>query len=287
VNRRNICERVNESRSCVLFLGLIIAVLCVACAPDTDTPTSTPKVPAPTLDVSSPTAEAPKSTPDALTQQVQEAIHLLHITNGDTCWEAARKLGQIGPEAVPPLIQTLEDENTNARRAAAYALGEVGPEAMAAVPALVQALDDEDHLVRQITAEALGKIGPRAVVAVPALIQTLTDEDSAVRWSSTYALGNIGPGAVDAVPALIQVLEHQESPSMREAFSYALKAITGQNLGKNADAWQQWWEKQQKQPVRPTEGTSSIHSFAVTVKRGGGEMVLHAVESRRANPRCT
>jgi len=81
----------------------------------------------------------------------------------------------------------LNDEDSDVRRSAAYALGKIRNEA--AVEALLQALNDEDSDVRRSTAYALGKI--RNEAAVEALLQALNDEDSNVRRSAAYALGEI------------------------------------------------------------------------------------------------
>ena len=71
-----------------------------------------------------------------------------------------------------------------------------------AVPALIQLLDDEDNNVRRLSAWVLGKIGPEAKQAVPALILALNDENKYVRRNSAWALGGIRSEAKQAVPAL-------------------------------------------------------------------------------------
>ena len=64
---------------------------------------------------------APDATPsDAVALEIQHALRLLHVTENDVCWEAARRLGRIGPAAVPALIPVLEEaENEEVRGAAA------------------------------------------------------------------------------------------------------------------------------------------------------------------------
>ncbi|HOU12754.1 MAG TPA: HEAT repeat domain-containing protein [Anaerolineae bacterium] len=184
---------------------------------------------------------APDATPyDAVALEIQHALRLLHVTENGVCWEAARRLGRIGPEAIPALIPILkEEENEEVRGAAAYALGEMRAAATLTVPALIQALEDEEDIVRTITAEALGKIGPGAVEAVPALTKTMM-EGAGGHFFAVYALGKIGPGAMKAVPALIEMLEHHLSQDMDAAVYYALVQITGQDFRYDADAWQQW-----------------------------------------------
>ena len=188
---------------------------------------------------------------------------------------AARVLGEMGLEAVPPLIQALEDENVQVRGGAVWALRLMGPEAKEAVPALIQALGDEDvfvcrdaalalgeigpeegvilalsqaledeeWLVRRAAARVLGNIGPEEGVVV-ALIEALEDENVQVRGGAAIALREIGPEAVEAVPALVQALGDEES-FVRARVAGALEAITGQDFGEDAARWQQWWEEQQ------------------------------------------
>jgi hypothetical protein len=67
-------------------------------------------------------------------QQQDESVRL----------EALRKIGIFGPwavDAVPVLMDLLNDEGPGVRRAAIIALGEIGPVAQAAVPAL-ESLED-------------------------------------------------------------------------------------------------------------------------------------------------
>ncbi|MBC8873017.1 MAG: HEAT repeat domain-containing protein [Planctomycetes bacterium] len=146
---------------------------------------------------------------------------------------ALESIGPSGKWALPQLIEGLTDEDPQGRAVAAFAIGCIGPKAREAVPNLIESL--QDPLTRAEAARALAKIGPSAKAAVPALVETTKDEQAWVRvwaadaiWridqdpraipvlidvlkshyaSSTRAatsLGNIGPSAKEAVPALIE-----------------------------------------------------------------------------------
>jgi len=93
--------------------------------------------------------------------------------------------------AVPDLIATLKDENSNVRRGAVEALGLIGAEATEAVPALIAALKDEDTYVRQSVVDAFRGFDSGVEEAVPALIVALKDEDEYVRFHATLALDHI------------------------------------------------------------------------------------------------
>jgi HEAT repeat protein len=82
----------------------------------------------------------------------------------------------------------LRDANVVARCTAARALGQMGPQAREALPALLQALQDREPLVRDSVAEAIGCVGPEAPEAVLALIQALTDTNSFVQATAAKAL---------------------------------------------------------------------------------------------------
>ena len=58
------------------------------------------------------------------------------------------------------------------------ALSRIGPPAKDAVPLLIERLDDPDEDVRQAAARALGQIGPAAAPAVPALVGLIESPDS-------------------------------------------------------------------------------------------------------------
>ena len=105
-------------------------------------------------------------------------------------------------DAIPFLIQQLQsDQDKWVRMLAAMALSAVGEGAKDAVPDLIQALQDQDVSVRYYAAYALGKIGQDAKDAVPALIQALqNDHNVRGRDSATIALEKIGtPEALKAV----------------------------------------------------------------------------------------
>jgi hypothetical protein len=143
-------------------------------------------------------------------------------------------------QALAILGQMLEHEDARCWVPAVEALEKLGPEAM---PLLQQAINHQDLYVRREAAIALGDLGPEAV---PVLMQALDDESSQIRRTVAYLLEKVGPEALEAVPALIRLLG-DEDEHVRSAAEGALKAITGQDFGQDADAWQAWWD------VRPSQ----------------------------------
>ena len=144
--------------------------------------------------------------------------------------------------AVSALITALQDENSNIRSNAAYALGQIGKEAKSAVPALITAFQDQDEdynavlqykgisqflrrSIRSDAAYALGQIGEETNSTVSALITALQDENSTVRSNTAHALGLIGQKNPEStVPALITALQDENS-DVRLSTAYALGLI--------------------------------------------------------------
>ena len=97
-------------------------------------------------------------------------------------------LRQIGDQAIPSIIETLEMEDPKYRKRAVRALGEIGDySALSLLTDLL--LSDEDRDVRALAADALAKLGDERV-AEP-LSQALKDTDKKVRKAAANALEKI------------------------------------------------------------------------------------------------
>ena len=201
------------------------------------------------------------------TMDVASGIEALKADDPDVRMKAANALGFMqegAAEAVPALMDALEDDYEPVRRNAIYALGAIGGPAIEplinaldsekeafemepilhicdaahglatirtseAVSALIIALEDERENVRASAAYALGEIGPAAAEAVDGLVELLTDESEDVRRHATSALGMIKVPVSTTVPALAQVLADREDTDL--AF-FAAQALT--RIGRDA-----------------------------------------------------
>ena len=194
------------------------------------------------------------------TTDVASEVEALKTDNPNERMKAANELGFMrtdAAEAVPALIDALQDDYEPVRRNAIYALGAIGKPAVeslisaldsekeafdmepilhicdaahglaatgaSTVPALISALKDERENIRASAAYALGEMGPVAAESVDGLIALLTDESEEVRRHATSALGMIKVPVSKTVPALIRVLEDREDTDL--AF-FAAQALT-------------------------------------------------------------
>lgn len=107
------------------------------------------------------------------------------------------------------LMRALRDEDSMVAADAARALGALGTRASPSVRPLVKALSHDEPHVRIYAAEALASIGPKASAATKALARSLSDPIPGVRWAAGEALGGIGPAAQSAVPQLIEALKDE------------------------------------------------------------------------------
>ena len=181
------------------------------------------------------------------------------------------RLGKAAEEAIPVLTDMLADANKDLHVLAANALGSMGEAAESAVPAMLSAYQDagsgdqttflrafgeigdtralsvfiealqKDEYFAWMAAEALGKWGAKAAPAVPDLMLWLRSGKYQAVTTCAEALGKIGAPAMQAVPELIALLRGSES-SFYYSAEHALKAITGQDFGRDAAAWQKWWD---------------------------------------------
>ncbi|GEM_PF-4923074 len=96
------------------------------------------------------------------------------------------------PKKIPKLIEFTKSENGNERRLAVSALGKLSifkPLIFEAVPSLIELLEDDKPQVRQYAAKAFGKIGSED--ALPHLKRLLNDEKPYVREVAIEAIKRI------------------------------------------------------------------------------------------------
>lgn len=111
-------------------------------------------------------------------------------------------LGRTGDrEALPLLVDALDEEDDRTRIYALWALGILG-DPRAREP-LTAALSDQDPGIRKTAAYAIGELNDRSVI--PLLKPLLDDAATDVRWNAALSLARLG--SADGVPVLESMLD--------------------------------------------------------------------------------
>jgi HEAT repeat protein len=140
---------------------------------------------------------------------------------------AAEAIGEIGPAAVPALIDMLHHEDVNVRYWAAKGLGKVGKDGKPAAEALRAALQgDASGTVRGMAAEALCRIGDREA-GLDGLIAALKDPNPSVQLRAGNYLRLLGPEAKRALPALQELGQSTKDEYVTRIAAAASEAIQG------------------------------------------------------------
>ncbi|MEM9151418.1 MAG: HEAT repeat domain-containing protein [Cyanobacteria bacterium P01_F01_bin.3] len=116
-------------------------------------------------------------------------------------------LGLCQSHAVTALLSLLAVQRApKVRYNAVIMLGEIGPEATQAVPQLIEHLQDDDPEIHFLAAKALAKIGQQAV---PGLFQALTEKRT--QRDVVYALGQISPTTDEILTQLKRLVEDESA----------------------------------------------------------------------------
>jgi len=127
---------------------------------------------------------------------------------------AAAMLAELGPPAVPVLVDALSHPQRGVREAAARGLGLMPCGDRRAVRRLADLIEDPEPRVRQAAVVALSCIGSKAGPAVPALVKALGEADRP-RRTVIKALGEVRVRPRRSVPALLEAIK---SPGSRRIF---------------------------------------------------------------------
>jgi HEAT repeat protein len=113
------------------------------------------------------------------------------------------RLGWLAREAMPALIESLDDDDGKVRETCAQAIGNMGADVL---PTLAGMLTHHDKYVRRNAVWAIGKLGPLARPVLGELCAGLKNADPRTASGAAQALGNIGADAAEAVPALAEAM---------------------------------------------------------------------------------
>lgn len=170
------------------------------------------------------TCEAAPSSP----KTVQDYKRMLSEGDEAQKLQAIQGLRVIGAEAVPVVVDALDDPSDVVRAEAIRALANLAPaHAELAVPKLLELAQKDGAFVDEewpnwiLAFKALGRFGKDALPILEKEWQGSTPEKRAVLC---VALSELGPAAAPAVPKLVELIEKDEPVNRRQAVG-ALVAI--------------------------------------------------------------
>ena len=133
---------------------------------------------------------------------------------------------------VRSLMEELASSDAQKRRNAAYELHQLGAEAVDALPALINALDDDQDQVFFHAVSAIARIGAAAEPAIPALISRLGRVSQRygeqVNLRSAFALSRIGEAAVAPLMGAVRDPDETLSSNAIEALALMPPAVSAQ-----------------------------------------------------------
>jgi HEAT repeat protein len=157
-----------------------------------------------------------------------------------------------------------------ARVAAAHA-GETDAEA----PLRRLLEEDEDPRVRMA---ALLALSGRDDASPSSVVGRLGDPDWAVRVAAAKAIGR--RKFRSAVPALVRALA-KERPRVVEACLEALRAVSGEDLGDDPEAWGRWWRKEGRPGAPARDPRRDLTFYGVPLRSDRVVFVLDVSGSMR------
>ena len=164
-----------------------------------------------------------ESAVDPLIEVLRQTAEPVEVTEEPILTHTAYALSAIGAAAVPALTSALNSDTAWwVRATAADILGDIGQPAAEAVPTLIQALNDPSEWVRRNAVNALGTIGE----GTEALMTALKDDHPLVRCNAVNALARRCKGTDEGINAasraLSTVMYDDEYAIIRE---YAIAAL--------------------------------------------------------------
>ncbi|MHC4469983.1 MAG: HEAT repeat domain-containing protein [Planctomycetota bacterium] len=196
--------------------------------------------------------------------------------------EAFRILDPGNPRSLPELKAGLTQKHWYMRGHAAEVLSSVTKDALRAELRL-DLLTHEDDRVREGIALAFA-LSPEKGDA-EALSEALTDGAWEVRRTAAAALSEIV--SRESLEKLIAAIVKESDPRVAVLVADTLRKVTGQNLGRDGDAWSRWWELNKdreefksldEEKKRRKLGGIPLSTVTVPARRGPDGRVLERLD---------
>jgi len=138
-------------------------------------------------------------------------------------YTAVRAISEIGPAAVPALIEGLKHKDEYVRGNVCQELSGFHPKVEGIIPILSGMTADESEYVRRAVADSLGSIDISD--ALPVLSQMMEDESESVRGAAVKNIGGFSGASV--VPYLVKGLGDKDASVRRIALDWDWSATPG------------------------------------------------------------
>ena len=164
----------------------------------------------------------------------QQLKHPNPNVRNQAMWEIA---ANYDAEVIARLMSILDDEDTNYRRSAVKTLGEIGHEAVS--PLVEAMLHSENVTVRGSATKALAQVvichpdRPLSTEGVAGLKSALQDPNPVVNIAAVMAMGEIGEPVLDI---LIEALRETDNPALAISLVNAIASI-GDSRGMDVLRW--------------------------------------------------
>jgi hypothetical protein len=169
---------------------------------------------------------------------------------------------------IPGLIRALSSHDPDVQSDAVHALGDIGPDA---VGPLIRALKKKNRNLR------LGVIGALAVihnpVAVLALEEMMKDPKSEVRWQAAIALGEIG-----SHDAVAQLLKGLEDPDKYVRYGSAISLVKNGYQPPDDTGWAWYYAAMQDWDRLRTLESSALAPLDNLLRDTDSDVRVHAVQ---------
>jgi HEAT repeat protein len=158
---------------------------------------------------------------------VTPLIEVLDDGNSDVNGTVVNALVRIGVGAQPALVKALHHDAPRVRTGAWAALTNMGAAAKPVLPDLLAILGDpkEELAARQASARAIAAMGATGAEAVPSLLAQLSSDNDAMRYAAAQALPSVGATNADAVKALAAALKDAKFPEGERGAAEALRTL--------------------------------------------------------------
>jgi HEAT repeat protein len=157
----------------------------------------------------------------ALVKLLDKSGNVGTVTDVELRADATLVLARLAPDPVSLFIKILKSSSPAARGTAADMLVQLGPKA---VPSLVNLVHRGEVDVRKRAVFCLGQIAPPPAETVPALVGLLKDNNLAIRLEAIAALSALGPDARTAAEPLARIAGDKQNLA-HEAAAQALERI--------------------------------------------------------------